>query len=136
MKNYINFKNINSDTLKGLIICELPPITKPQIRTEITEVDGRDGDIVDEKGYASYDKTIQIGLTRDYDINEIIKYFSDSGDLILSNEPDKVYKASIYNQIDYERLVRFRTANITFHVQPYKYLLNEEVLEEEFLNQF
>lgn len=125
----LTFKNINSDTIQGLLICNLPPISKPQMRIEITEIEGRDGDIIDEIGYKSYDKNIDIALTRNYDIDQIIKYFSGSGDLILSNEPDKVYKASIYEQIDYEKLLRFKTASIIFHVQPYKYKLNEELVD-------
>ena len=135
MSNYINFKGIKSDTLKGLLIRELSPITKPQVRIETTEIDGRDGDIIDEKGYGAYDKTIQIGLTYGYNIDEIIKYFSGSGDLILSNEPDKVYKAIITSQINYERLIRFRIADVVFHVQPFKYLLNEEVIDTDITNQ-
>lgn len=133
--SYINFKGIDSRTVPGLLICELPPITKPQMRTIVTEIEGRDGDIVDEIGYSSYDKTINIGLTRNYDINQIIKYFSGSGDLIMSNEADKVYKASIYSQIDYDRLLRFRTANIKFHVQPFKYKANEAKIYKTITNQ-
>ena len=47
---YIEWKGIRSETIPGLLICELPPITKPKIRTSITKIDGRDGDIVDELG--------------------------------------------------------------------------------------
>lgn len=124
--NYIIFKGINSDDIEGLIISELPPITKPKMRTTITKIDGRDGDIIDYLGYESYVKTINIGLKGNFDINEIINFFKDGGDLVLSNEDDKVYKAQILEQIDFERLVRYRTANVKFYVQPYKYLLNEE----------
>ena len=123
--SYISFKGVDSRTIPGLLICELPPISKPRMRTSIIEVDGKDGDIINELGYSSYDKTINIGLTRNYDVNQIIKYFSGSGDLIMSNETNKVYKASIYSQIDYNKLLRFRTANIKFHVQPYKYSTTE-----------
>ena len=131
MRNSIVFKNIESDSIKGLLISELPPITKPQMRTSITEIEGRDGDIVEELGYESYNKPLKIGLTRDFDIDQIIKYFSGSGDLILSNEPDKYYKANCTYQVDYERLLRFKTANVKFHVQPYKYKLNEIATELE-----
>lgn len=133
--SYINFKGVDSRTIPGLLISELPPISKPMMRTIVTEVEGKDGDLIDEIGYSSYDKTISIGLTRDYDINQIIKYFSGSGELIMSNEPDKVYNASIYSQIDYDRLLRFRTANVKFHVQPFKYKLNEIAVDEEITNQ-
>ncbi len=133
--NYINFKGIDSREIQGLLICELPPISKPQIRTSTTEIDGRDGDIVEENGYKAYDKKVSIALTYNYDINKIINFFNGNGNLILSNEPDKVYQASIYSQIDYERLLKFKTANITFHIQPFKYLLNENLIEEEITEQ-
>ncbi len=133
--SYIKFKGIDSRTIQGLLICELPPISKPQMRTIVTEVEGKDGDIIDEIGYSSYDKVINIGLTRNYDINQIIKYFSGSGDLIMSNEEDKVYKANIYSQIDYNKLLKFRIANVKFHVQPFKYLLDETIVDEEITNQ-
>lgn len=123
---YVIFKGVKSTAISGLLICELPSISKPQMRILNTEIDGRDGDIIDELGYSSYEKSLSIGLTRDYDINQIIKYFSGKGTLILSNEPDKVYHAAVYAKVDYERLLKFKTAIIEFHVQPYKYLLDEE----------
>ena len=141
--NYLIFNGIGSRSLNGLIISELPPIIKPRIRTETTEIEGKDGDIIDTLGYASYDKSIQIGLfgnidsnrivgkLRQYDIDKVAKFFSGSGDLTFSNEPDKVYKAAIYESIDFERLVRFRTAKVKFHVQPFKYLFGEQPVELE-----
>ena len=134
--NYIIFNDKNSLDIDGLLISELPPITKPKMRTTITKIDGRDGDIVENLGYESYTKTITIGLRKNYDINEIIHFFNGSGKLVLSNESDKVYQAAIIEQIDFERLVRYRTANIKFYVQPYKYLFNEkeqtfEITEEK-----
>lgn len=124
--NYVIFNNKNSLDIEGLLISELPPITKPKMRTTITKIDGRDGDIVENLGYESYTKTITIGLRKNYDINEIINFFNGSGDLVLSNESDKVYQATVIEQIDFERLVRYRTATVKFYVQPYKYLFNEE----------
>lgn len=125
MNNKIIWKNVDSTTIKGLLISELPPISKPKMRVQETTIDGIDGSIIEELGYESYDKSISIGLTRDYDINEIIKYFSGTGNVVFSNESDKYYKATIIDQVDYERLLRFRTANVRFRVQPFKYKLNE-----------
>lgn len=124
--NFIIFKGINSKDINGLIISELPSITKPKMRTTITKIDGKNGDIVEYLGYESYTKTLNIGLSYNYDINKIIEFFNGSGDLILSNEDDKIYKAHVLEQIDFERLVRFKTATVKFHVQPYKYLYKEE----------
>lgn len=122
----IIWKNIDSRTIEGLIICELPPITKPKMKTAVIQIDGRDGDIIEELGYESYTKIVKIGLTRNYDINKVIKYFTGSGDLNLSNESDKIYKCRIIDKIDYEKLLRFKTAVVKFHTQPFKYLKEEE----------
>lgn len=123
--NYIIWNGKNSKSISGLLISELPPITKPKMRTKTTTIDGRDGDIVDELGYESYSKKIKIGLYGKFNIDEIIKYFTGSGKIVFSNEEDKYYIASITKDIDYERLLRYRTATIEFHVQPFKYKYDE-----------
>ena len=128
MANLI-WKGINSSTIKGLIICELPPITKPKMRTSITKIDGRDGDVIEELGYESYTKNISIGLAKDYEVDEIIKYFTGVGTLIMSNEPNKVYNCRIIEKIDYEKLLRFKIATVKFHTQPYKYLKDEPMID-------
>ena len=122
----IIWKNIDSETIPGLIITNIPPITKPKMKTSITKIDGRDGDIIEELGYESYTKSIGIGLARNYDIDRVMKYFTGVGELIISDEPDKVYKAQIIEKIDYERLIRFKTAVVKFYTQPYKYLKDEK----------
>lgn len=119
--NYIVLNGTKSTTINGLLISELPPITKPAIRTEIEEIDGRDGDIVTKLGYAAYDKELTIGLYGEYDIDEVIQYFDSEGTVTFSNEPDKYYNYQIIDQIDFERLIRFKTATVTMHVQPFKY---------------
>lgn len=121
----IKLNNINSNSIQGLLIQSLPPISKPLMRTNIEEIDGRDGDIVTKLGYSAYDKEISIGLYGNYDIDQVIKYFNSEGNVIFSNEPDKYYKYQIINQIDFEKLIRFKTADVTFHVQPFKYSVND-----------
>jgi predicted phage tail component-like protein len=101
------------------------------MRIKETEIDGRDGSIVEELGYESYTKTIVIGLRSDFDINEVIKYFAGEGDLVFSNEIDKVYKARIVEGIDFERLIRFKRASIKFLCQPFKYKRDEVFKETE-----
>jgi phage-related protein len=133
--NYIIWQGINSNTLGELVIQELPPIAKPQVRTQITEIEGKDGDISDDLGYQSYDKAVKIGLCGNYDINKIAKYFTGSGKIIFSNEPDKYYDAAIYEQIDFERLTIFREATAKFHCQPFKYLVSEPVIDMEITDQ-
>lgn len=125
-RNSIILNGKSSNTITGLIIQELPPISKPLMRSQVEEIDGRDGDIITKLGFSAYDKEISVGLYGNFDINEIIAYFNSEGTVTFSNEPDKFYYYQILDQIDFERLVRFRTATINFHVQPFKYSTTEE----------
>lgn len=125
MRNYLILNGNSSSDINGLLIQSLAPISKPLIRTQIEEIDGRDGDIVTPLGYSAYDKTVSIGLYGDYDIDELIAYFNSSGTVIFSNEPEKYYNYQILQAIDFERLIRYRTATVVFHVQPFKYSTSE-----------
>ena len=122
---YIIINGVVSKNIEGLLIQNLPPISKPKIRTSTEEIDGRDGDIVTTLGYGAYDKTFSIGLKGDYNVDDVIEYLNTSGKITFSNELDKYYKFATYNKIDFNRLVRFKTANVTVHVQPFKYSLDE-----------
>ena len=126
MRNYIILNGTNSNTISGLLIQQLAPISKPLMRTEVEEIDGRDGDIVTPLGFSAYDKDITIGLYGTFDINAIIAFFNSEGTVVFSNEPDKYYNYQITAQIDFERLVRYRTATVTFHCQPFKFATTGE----------
>lgn len=119
--NYIELNGVNSTTIQGLLIQELPPIIKPKIRATIEEIDGRNGDIITELGYSAYDKEILIGLYGDFDIDQVINYFNSSGQVVFSNESDKYYNYTILDEINFEKLIRFRQATVKMHVQPFKY---------------
>lgn len=127
--NYIILNGVKSTHIQGLIIQALPAVSKPQMRTQIETIDGRDGDLVTKLGFAAYDKQITIGLRGDFNIDEVIEYFNSEGTCVFSNEPDKYYKYAIYNQINFDRLIRFRQAAVTLHVQPFKYSLSEGEIE-------
>ncbi len=122
--NWISWKGKKSILIDGLMICDLPPITKPKMRYKETSIDGVDGSIIEELGYSSYVKTVSIALKGNYRVDDVISYFTGSGKLILSNEDDKYYNAMIVEQIDFERLIRYRKAKVKFIVQPYKYMVN------------
>ena len=128
MRNYIILNGVNSNTITGLLISTLPPITKPKQRTQTEEIDGRDGDIVTKLGYSAYDKEIEIGLYGDYDTDEVISYFNSEGTIVFSNEADKYYNYQILSQIDFNKLIRFKTAKVKLHVQPFKYPLVEATI--------
>lgn len=125
IRNKIELNGVSSEAIQGLLIQSLPPISKPMIRTAIEEIDGRDGDIVTELGYSAYNKQFDIGLYGDFAIDDVIEFFNSQGTVTFSNEPDKYYYYQIIGQIDFERLIRFKTATVTLHVQPFKFGLNE-----------
>lgn len=117
---WVLINDMPSYGVNGLIITSLPPITKPKMRYSSEEIDGRDGDIVTTLGYQAYDKTVSVGLHGDFDIDKVIEFFATSGTVTFSNEPDKVYRFQQLDSIDFERLVRYRTADVKLHVQPFK----------------
>lgn len=119
--NYIIWNGKDSRDIKELVISELPPITKPNMRVKETVIDGVDGSIIEELGYESYDKTVSIGLKIGADVDKVIEFFTGNGTVVFSNEPNKYYIARIIKGVDYTRLLRFRTAKVTFRVQPFKY---------------
>lgn len=130
--NYVILNGVKSTEISGLLIQSLPPISKPLIRTQVEEIDGRDGDIITKLGYAAYDRDISIGLYGDYDVDDVIEFFNSDGIVIFSNEPDKYYNYQIINQIDFEKLIRFKTATVKFHVQPFKYSAVDKPITQNF----
>lgn len=132
MTPYVIINGVSSKTINGLIVQSLPPITKPRLRTSREEIDGRDGDINTILGYSAYDKPVLIGLKGDYSVDDVTKFFNQSGRVTFSNELDKYYFFAQYDPIDFNRLLRFRTATVNLHVQPFKYSAEEPpfVVEE------
>lgn len=135
IRPYIIINGQSSMEVNGLIVSTLPPVSKPAMRVEAEEIDGRDGDIVTQLGFSAYDKEIEIGLYNEYDIDDVIDFFNQSGKITFSNEPDKYYLFAQYNGIDFEKLVRYKTATVVFHVQPFKYSLTEGERTFEFSSQ-
>lgn len=125
--NYIVFKGIDSRDVKGLIISELPPITKPKLRVRVDTIDGKDGSDITSLGFEAYTKTITIGLTKNYDVDNIIAWLHGEDIIQFSNEPDKYYRVKVVDQIDFEKLLRFKTATVNFYTQPFKYSATERL---------
>lgn len=129
--SYFIFNGIRSDD-KKVIPESLPPIVKPPERYDIIRVDGSNKIGIDIKGYDAYEKTIPLGLW-DTDLTEVSNWLRGKGQLILSNETEKYYDAYVLQQIDYTKALRFRKANVTFLVQPYKHSSDEDETESRTL---
>lgn len=124
----IVLNGVSSDSISGLMIQRLPNVKKPLIRHKLEEIDGVNGDSVIKLGYSAYDREVLIGLRRSFNEDDVIKFFNTSGKAVFSNEPDKIYDYDILNEFELEKLMRFRQAIVTFHVQPFKHKLNETLI--------
>ena len=77
MRNYCIINGVNSNTISGLLIQELPSVQKPKMRTRTETIDGRDGDIVTNLGYQAYDRDMKIGLHGSFDIDDVTAFFNE-----------------------------------------------------------
>lgn len=136
MKPWFMWKGIDSRQM-GLVVESLPPVTRPSMRVDVIEVDGRDGDDVIELGYEAYDKEIVFGIkdTSEMYMNSLMYWLYGDGELITSVEATKKYYCKIYETLDLKRLCRLRKGKVTLHTQPYKYAVSEQEVEWDGTNQ-
>lgn len=122
------FNNINSKE-KGILVNNLPPISKAERKYEELEIPGRNGKLyIDEECYNTFIYTITCTLMSDSNIREISKWLNSTGKLILCTELDKIYDVLIKDQIDYEQTYRIcNQFEVNFEVQP----VAKSVLEKE-----
>ena len=126
---YFIFKNINSKDYLG--IKKLPSIFKAEKDISLIEVEGRDGFLTQDLGsYRSVVKTVECQVKDLTQIDFICSWLSGSGEVIFSNEPDKIYKATIKNQIGFDQLVStydYHEFIIQFECQPHGYSLYNSI---------
>ena len=126
---YFIFKGKKS-TGMGLLLSSLPVVTKPKRKTNTVTIPGRNGtETQDLATYEGYSLSIGCGFEniKEVDIDRLWKWLDGSGDLILSTEPSKVYKARIDNSISmtdvYWVIADFL---VQFDVEPFKYAVNPQ----------
>ncbi len=122
------FNRINCKD-KGILVNNLPPISKPERMYEEIEVPGRNGKLyIDNNCYNTFQYPITCTLMPGANIREISKWLNGVGKLILSTELDKEYEVIIKDQIDYEQTYRIcNQFEVNFEVQP----ISRGVVEKE-----
>ena len=126
MRNYIIFNDFN--TSKYALIEELPIIDKPEEDVEFIEIEGRHGFLTFKKGrFKPIEYTVDL-IFKGKENRDIIKSkFQGSGNLILSNEPDRYYKSFVVGAITFERQIRdIYICSVSFRLQPFAYEINED----------
>lgn len=119
--NFIVFKGFNT---KGIfLIEELPIVPTANVKQDIIEIDGRHGFLTDsQEAYEPIDIDVELKIYNKKDIQKVRNIFRGSGQLILSNQPDRYYKATVVSKLDFERVIRqFHTVLVTFKLQPHAY---------------
>lgn len=129
----ITFKG-TTDTALGVVTESISWYKKPQKRSESVLIENSDGAIVNELGFAPLVIPAVIGLKSAAVIDDVIAWIDGSGVLICSDDPLKYRNARILEQIDYDKLIRFKKAAIEFLIEkPFRYVLNEsDVVETSF----
>lgn len=125
---YFIFNNVSSTDY--LTISKLPSIVRAQKNITKTELVGRDGFLTHDEGtYKGTIKTVECWIKDLKDIDYLSSWLTGSSDVIFSNEPDKIYKCTIINQIEFSLVARdFHTFLIQFEAQPHKYSINNNVI--------
>ena len=119
---WVELNGVRSTTINGLVITSIPPISMPPRRTNQVLIDGRDGDIIEDLGFAPYDKSFTILLHNNFDPNAVFSFFASSGTAVFSNETDKVYTYTSINGINVSKgtFNSIKVATVTLHCQPFK----------------
>lgn len=126
---YFIFKNIDSRDM-GLEIVEMPNIVKPESSIDFIDIPGNNnGFYIDLKTYKPYNISIACTINPFYtdkkSIDNILAWLDGFGDLIVSQESDKIYSAVIINNINLSNVIwLYPQFLITFRVQPLKKSVN------------
>lgn len=125
---YFIFNNISSEDY--LMVNTLPSIIKAQKDIEKIEVVGHNGFLTkDNEAYKGILKIVECTITDLDNIDYICSWLDGSSNVIFSSEPDKIYRATIINQIEFKKVaVTFHTFIIQFDCQPHKYSINNNVI--------
>lgn len=114
----VKFKNIDLST-KGIIVENIPTITKGKKRIDTYEIEGKNGLLMVDKGtYDSFICSLPCHFDETYSIDEIKELLDGYGKLTLDGLRE--YEAIVNNQIDFEAISTsgFRKFPIQFLCNP------------------
>ena len=133
MMHWFIWKGKNSFNDFGLWIGKLPDIIRAPERYDTIDIPGRAGQLIMLEGedvYDNYTRKCSV-ITRNTNpkLQEALAWLRGTSDLIISNEPDKVYRALIVNEIDFIRLGNdLISGEIKFYCEPLKKALHEDTI--------
>lgn len=127
-KPYFVFKGIASYDM-GITVTKLDDIIKPRKRVTQITIPGKQGVLHQDEGtYENYTYGIECAIVnsqRKASYSDIVSWLDGHGELIVSVEPDKVYRARIINQIPISGVLKnFSNFLVQFDCFPFKYSVN------------
>lgn len=110
------FKGISSEDMGVIVEEEDQFLARAAQRYEKIEIEGRNGAIFNENGYATVEKNINILIVDTKKLDKIFSWLNGTGELEING---RITKARFYNQIDPLRLVTIKTADVSFTREPF-----------------
>ena len=128
MKNYVIFNGKSTEDIA--LIEELPVVSRAERDIDFIEIDGRHGFLTfDKNRYKPVDYSIELKVNGKANRDLIRNIFIGNGDLILSNESDRYYKAVITGTVTVERqLKELYKINVSFKLQPFSYVRTKKTI--------
>jgi len=121
--------NGSTDTTNNVITESVAWLKKPAKRFIRSVIEGKDGETSTETGYDALIIPAVVGLKSTASVDTVIAWLNGTGVLICSEDPLKYRNAKILEQIDYDKLVRYRKAKVNFKCDdPYRYLITDPIV--------
>ncbi len=133
---YFIFNGINSNDM-NIVIKKLPTISRANQRINTITLEGRSGTLHEiEDKFDSYNIQIECILMPNANINEIKKWLIGQSDLILSDNLNIKYTATVVNKIDFSKYLTFlREFPLEFEVQPIGYsIVENKIIFDKYMN--
>lgn len=120
------FKGISSRDMEVVIEEEEHFLAKASKRYEITEIEGKDGALFDEKGYSYIERPIRIQCLNINKIDDILAWLDGEGELEYKGRKTT---ARFYQELEPQRVAGIRIIDTTFIRNPFWHKTEDEFVE-------
>lgn len=120
------FKGISSKEMEVVIEEEEHFLAKASKRYEITEIEGKDGAIFDEKGYSYIERPIFVQCLNVNKLDDILAWLDGEGELEYKGRKTI---ARFYSELEPQRIAGIRTIDTTFIRNPFWIKLDDDFVE-------
>lgn len=114
-------------------IKERPNIPSPEMEVERIFVEGRDGELVIEKGFKNINYSVEINCLEDKNVKPYLRKIKhilrNSETISFSDDPDVFYKTKTTKFADIENeIAEYGSFSVTFELDPFQYFKVEPLI--------